>query len=51
MKKRRDFALETVWYLLVFGFFLVWFTQIHRLSVYDADDWRYVSHVRTALPL
>jgi len=42
---------EKAWILAIFFFSVVWFTQIHPLSVYDADDWRYVAYVRTALPL
>lgn len=39
MKKRKLTGFELVWYLAVFGFLFVWFTQIHPLVVYDADDW------------
>lgn len=43
MKKRKLTGFELVWYLVVFGFLLVWFTQIHPLVVYDADDWTYLA--------
>lgn len=51
MKRRNSVTPETAWYLLIFVFFLVWFLQIHPLSVYDGDDWLYVSYSRKALPL
>ena len=51
MNKRYHRFLETTWHLLIFVFFLVWFLQIHPLSVYDGDDWLYVYYSRKALPL
>ena len=27
-----------LWYVFIFLFLYLWFTQIHPLSVYDADD-------------
>lgn len=51
MKKRKLTGFELVWYLGVFGFLLVWFTQIHPLVVYDADDWTYLAYVRSATPI
>ena len=48
MKKRKLTGFELVWYLGVFGLLLVWFTQIHPLVVYDADDWTYLAYVRSA---
>lgn len=51
MKKRKLTGFELAWYLGVFGFLLVWFTQIHPLVVYDADDWTYLAYVRSATPI
>lgn len=51
MKKRELTGFELVWYLGVFGFLFVWFTQIHPLVVYDADDWTYLAYVRSATPI
>lgn len=51
MKKRKLTGFELVWYLGVFGFLFVWFTQIHPLVVYDADDWTYLAYVRSATPI
>lgn len=51
MNIRRKPDIYTFLYIGVFLFTLTWFTQIHPLSVYDADDWRYISHVRRAIPL
>ena len=51
MNDQRMHRREKIWILAVFFFFVVWFTRIHPLTVYDADDWRYIAYVRTALPL
>lgn len=51
MKKRKLTGFEMAWYLGIFGFLLVWFTQIHPLVVYDADDWTYLAYVRSATPI
>lgn len=51
MKKRKLTGFEMAWYLGVFGFLFVWFTQIHPLVVYDADDWTYLAYVRSATPI
>lgn len=51
MKKGKLTGIEIVWYVAVFGFLMVWFTQIHPLVVYDADDWTYLAYVRSATPI
>ena len=51
MKKIKATPPELIWYLLVFGFFLIWFTQIHALTVFDVDDWAYIHYVRRAIPM
>lgn len=51
MNDKKIQRWEKVWLFAVFLFAAVWFTQIHPLTVYDADDWRYIAYVRTALPL
>ena len=39
-----------LWYAGIFAFMFVWFTKIHPLALYDADDWTYISYVRKAVP-
>lgn len=47
-KKSRN--IEIIWYIGVFTFFYIWFTQIHPLVVFDGDDWTYIIGGRRALP-
>lgn len=51
MNTKKQKLYKRLWYLCVFSFMYIWFTQIHPLVVYDADDWTYISYVRTAIPL
>ena len=39
-----------IFFLLVFGFLFMFFTQVHPLVIYDGDDWRYIAYTRQALP-
>ena len=50
MHNKRKLALP-FFYGAVFLFFYLWFSQIHPLTVYDADDWRYISEVRSGIPI
>lgn len=48
-KKQNKY--ELIWYIIVFAFVFIWFTQIHPLVIFDADDWTYISNVRKATPI
>jgi len=51
METKRNKWLVSAWYLAVFAFLYIWFSRIHPLVVYDADDWTYLAYVREAMPL
>lgn len=51
MNIKKEKLWETLWYLAVFAFFYIWFSKIHPLIVYDADDWTYIAYVRRATPI
>ena len=40
-----------LFYLAIFTFLFVWFTKIHALVVFDADDWSYLAYVRDTTPV
>lgn len=48
-KKKR--LCERIWYLGIFAFLYLWFTQVHPLVVFDADDWTYLVSTRGAWPI
>lgn len=51
MDVKKEKYLEVLWLFAVFAFFYVWFSRIHPLVVYDADDWTYLAYVRKATPI
>lgn len=51
MNNNRQKLYETLWFAAVFAFFYLWFSRIHPLVVYDADDWTYLAYVRKATPI
>lgn len=51
MNLKKEKSWEGLWLLAVFAFFYVWFSEIHPLIVYDADDWTYLAYVRKATPI
>lgn len=51
MSTKKQKVCELIWYLGIFTFMYVWFTRIHPLVVYDADDWTYSYMVRQAVPM
>lgn len=46
----KEKLYRRLWYVSVFVFVFVWFTQVHPLVLFDADDWNYASYIRLALP-
>lgn len=51
MGNKKERLLSGLCYLAIFAFFYVWFSRIHPLIIYDADDWSYIAYVRTATPI
>lgn len=51
MNEKKQKAYELAWYLGVFAFMYIWFTRIHPMVVYDADDWTYIGYIREAMPV
>ena len=51
MNIKKEKLWDALWYLAVFAFFYIWFSRIHPLVVYDADDWTYIAYVRRATPI
>ena len=51
MYSKKETLIRGLWYLAIFSFFFVWFSRIHPLIIYDADDWSYIAYVRTATPI
>ncbi len=37
-------------FLITFIFLVIFFTKIHPLIIYDADDWTYIGHLRKPIP-
>lgn len=51
MPNKRKWSPLVLFYGAVFLFSFLWFSQVHPLTVYDADDWRYISEVRAGIPM
>lgn len=51
MNEKMQKRITLVWLAGVFVFMYIWFSQIHPLVVYDADDWTYLTYSRLALPM
>lgn len=51
MNMKKEKRWEALWYFVVFAFFFIWFSKIHPLVIYDADDWTYIAYVRRATPI
>lgn len=47
---RNNTRIKYLWYISVFVFIYIWFSQVHPLVLFDADDWGLVSFARNALP-
>lgn len=51
MSETRKKLCHGLFYLAIFTFLFVWFTKIHALVVFDADDWSYLAYVRDTTPV
>lgn len=51
MKIRKENTCRWAWYAAVFAFMYIWFTRVHPLVIFDADDWSYASYIRRAWPI
>lgn len=51
MSEKKRTVYQMLWYLLIFAFMYSWFTQVHPLVVFDADDWTYLTPDRKAWPI
>ena len=51
MEKKVQKLPYAAFFLLIFGFLFLWFTNIHPLIPFDADDWSYLAYVRPATPV
>lgn len=51
MNNKKNLIREGIWYFLIFAFLYIWFTRVHPLVIFDADDWTYLAHDREAWPI
>lgn len=51
MNETRKKLCHGLFYLAIFIFLFVWFTKVHALVVFDADDWSYLAYVRDTTPV
>ena len=51
MNETRKKLCHGLFYLAIFIFLFVWFTKVHALVVFDADDWSYLAYVRATTPV
>lgn len=51
MNERQKKLCHGLFYLAIFTFLFVWFTKVHALVVFDADDWSYLAYVRATTPV
>ena len=51
MNKTQKKLCHGLFYLAIFIFLFVWFTKVHALVVFDADDWSYLAYVRATTPV
>lgn len=48
--KERERERTLLLRIVLFCFFFVFFTNVHRIGIFDADDWTYIGFARDALP-
>lgn len=51
MNEKQTKRLENFFFFAVFAFFFIWFTRVHPLVIFDADDWTYLVPDRKAWPI
>lgn len=51
MSEKRNRLWQGLFFLLIFAFLFIWFSKIHALVVFDADDWSYLAYVRKTTPV
>ena len=47
---KQSRRIQWIWYGAIFILMFLWFSQVHTLAVYSADDWGHISYARSAVP-
>ncbi|MBO4863481.1 MAG: hypothetical protein J5517_03900 [Eubacterium sp.] len=49
--EKKNRIILAAYFALVFLFMFIFYTRIHPLIIYDADDWKYICYTRKAYPI